>query len=198
MIQLNNILLEEDVTTVKFACDLDKCKGGCCTFPGEHGAPLLDEEVDELKNVLKIASKYLTQETLDYIDKYGVHEGVKGVYTTNCINKEDCVFVFYEDTIARCAIEKAFFNKETKFRKPISCQLFPLRVADFGGKHLFYQQFPECKPAVVKGKEENVMLYDFLKEPLVRAYGQEWYDNLCAYIKSDEKKHIAPEFWEVK
>ncbi len=198
MIQLDNILLEEEIIKVKFACDLDKCKGGCCTFPGEHGAPLHDEEITELEDALEPASEYLTQNSLDYIEEHGLYEGTRGSYTTNCIDKKDCVFVYYEESIARCAIEKAFFDGKTKFRKPLSCQLFPIRAAQFGGKYLYYQQFPECKPGIKRGLEEDVMLYKFLREPLIRAYGEDWYDSLCKYVESEEEPTVAPDYWEVK
>lgn len=187
MLLIDKILIDEEITEVKFECDLNKCKGGCCTFPGELGAPLKDEEIIIMKNSLEVVSEYLSKKSKDEIKKHGFYQGRPGSHSTYCINKRDCVFVFYEDGIARCAFEKAYFEGKIAFRKPISCQLFPIRVANFGGMYLYYQKFDECLTALDKGKENNTIMYKFLKEPIVRALGEEWYNTLSDYIDEHQK-----------
>lgn len=183
MVLLDDVLIDDDILNKKFCCDLKKCKGACCTFYGEFGAPVLDEEVKLMREVLPIASKYLSQRSLNYIEEYGIIEGTHGNYTTVCIDNKDCVFVYWEDGIAFCAIEKAFLNGETKFRKPISCHLFPIRVAHWNNGQLYFSHIDECKPALKKGAKENIQLTECVKDALIRNYGLEWYENLEKYIK---------------
>lgn len=188
MILIDNILLEEEITEASFSCDLNKCKGACCTFPGKIGAPLQEEEINKLYENLENAKKYLSKKSIDYIDKHGFYEGSKYNYSTVCIDKKDCVFVYYENSVAKCAIEKAYFEGLSSFRKPISCHLFPIRVSTSGRKYLYYQNIPECKPAVKKGNSENVQLVNFSKDALTRAYGEEWYNKASEYAKKNGKQ----------
>jgi hypothetical protein len=195
MILIDNILLEEEITGTSFSCDLEKCKGACCTFPGKYGAPLNDEEIDMIYNNLDIAKKYLSKKSADYIEENGFYEGSKNNYSTMCIDKKDCVFVYYENSVAKCAIEKAYFNGESSFRKPISCHLFPIRVNNTGRKYLYFQNIPECKPAIKKGKSEKVNLVNFSKDALIRAYGEEWFKKISDYTKVNGKaKRISFSF----
>ncbi|MGA2297581.1 MAG: DUF3109 family protein [FCB group bacterium] len=192
MILIENILLTEEILDSYFACDLPKCKGACCTFPGEFGAPLLNEEVDLMYEALEPASEYLSGKSIEYIEKHGIIAGIYDDYSTVCINKRDCVFVFYENGIAKCSIEKTFFTKKTNFRKPISCHLFPLRVSKTDGNYLYYQKIDECFPGEKKGKAEYTPLYLSLKEALIRTYGTEWYNTLIEYINDQKNQnHIA-------
>ena len=97
---------------------------------------------------------------------------------TMSINKKECVFVYFEKGIAKCAIEKAFLNGEISFRKPVSCQLFPIRITKFGGDVLRYEKFNECAPALDKGNKENIKIVEFCQESLKRNYGNKWYTSL--------------------
>ncbi|TAL67240.1 MAG: DUF3109 family protein [Bacteroidetes bacterium] len=187
MILIDNILLEEEITETSFSCDLDKCKGACCTFPGKYGAPLKDEEIDLINNNLESAKKFLSEKSIDYIDRHGFYEGNKGDYSTVCIDKKDCVFVFYKNSVAKCALEKAYFNGESNFRKPISCHLFPIRINNTGRKYLYFQNIPECKPALKKGKSEKIELVNFSREALIRAYGEDWYNKISEYSSKNGK-----------
>lgn len=188
MISIGDILIEEEINSTKFCCDLEKCKGACCTFPGDLGAPVLDEEIELIEGSYQAASKYLSEKSKDYIKKFGMIEGHKSRKTTVCIDRCDCVFVYYDGDIALCAIEKAYFNGETKFRKPISCHLFPIRVNHYGNNtYLYYQEFEECSAGRTKGEAENIPLIHSVKEALVRAYGEEWVNNYIAYLNSLKK-----------
>jgi len=176
MYNLDDILIDEDVLSAYFSCDLIKCKGACCTFPGEYGAPLKDEEIEDMRNSLEAARDYLSERSKKILDKYGFYEGKKGKLTTVCIDKKDCVFVYYENNIALCALEKAFFEGKSRFRKPISCHLFPIRVGNYGGKYLYYEKIEECDPAIDKGCKEKRRLVESLEESLKRSFGDDWTD----------------------
>lgn len=184
MILIDNILVNEDILNTGFACDLKKCKGACCTFKGEFGAPVLDSEIEIIQECVVAASEYLSKRSKDIINKIGFVEGKPGDYSTVCIEQKDCVFVYFEGKIAKCALEKAYFNGKTKFRKPISCHLFPIRVNSFGKGFLYYAKFSECDTALENGDNLGIKMYEFVKDSLIRAYGEEWYEMLDQYVKS--------------
>ncbi len=177
------------LATAKFACDLGACKGACCTTPGGRGAPLADEEVELIREAIPAALPYLAERNRRIIGLTGGVEGVPGDYATVCIDQRDCVFVYYEKDVAKCAIERAHFNGETPFRKPISCHLFPIRVNElFDGTYLHYEKISECRPAVANGEKKGIPLYKFLKDPLTRAFGPEFYAELVARIEEKPAK----------
>lgn len=188
MILIDNILVSKEILTTKFSCNLNECKGACCTFPGEFGAPVLKEEVPTIEKSLDVVFEYLPERSINIIKKQGFVEGENDDLSIVCIDKRDCVFVYYEGDIAKCAIEKAYLDGKIKFRKPISCHLFPIRVSYFGGEYLYYNEFPECKSALEHGKKENKYIFETVKEALIRAYGKDWYDKLADYAVS--KKEI--------
>jgi len=182
MIEIDGVLIDEDVVKSNFSCDLKQCKGACCTFPGESGAPLLKDEIAEITNVLEEVKKYLSERSLKEIEEFGFYEKNDDDLSTRCIDKKDCVFVIYDNDIAKCGIEKAYFNGDIKYRKPISCHLFPIREGYYGGKYIFYERFQECIPGMRKGERENTRLLESLEEALKRAYGSRWYDKLVTKI----------------
>ena len=184
MILIDNILVSEEILTTKFSCNLPECKGACCTFPGEFGAPILNGEIPVIEKYLDTIFEYLPEHSIEVIKEKGFVEGKKDDMSTVCIDGKDCVFVHYEGDIAKCAIEKAYFDGKIMFRKPLSCHLFPVRVSFFGGEFLYYAEFPECKSALEHGKKENKYVFETVKEALIRAYGKNWYNNLTDYIKS--------------
>ena len=185
MIYIGNVLIEEDILREEFCCDLKKCRGACCTFEGEFGAPLADSEVPVIRDCIAASSVYLSDQSKEIIKRAGFYEGQPGELTTNCINHRDCVFVFYEkgNKIALCALEKAYLDGKTNFKKPLSCHLFPLRVSSYGNKLLYYQRITECESGRNLGRNNNIKLVDSLKEPLTRAYGESWYQMLLDYIQ---------------
>jgi hypothetical protein len=185
---LDNIA-DEALATTKFACDLNACKGACCTMPGGRGAPLDDAEVELVDDATPAAMKYLSDRNRSIIERHGAIEGRSGDYATRCIDDRDCVFVYHENDIAKCAIERAYFNKEAAFRKPLSCHLFPIRISHlFDGDFLRYERIDECDAALANGAKKGVPLYRFLKEAITRAYGEEFYNELAARIEGKAGK----------
>jgi hypothetical protein len=173
MISLDHLLLQEEVLTARFACDLNACKGACCTLEGGAGAPLLDSEVRALRESVPKAMPYLNERSRSYLDTHDPVEGAPGSHSVACIDDKDCVFAFREGGIARCSIERAHAEGSSTFRKPISCHLFPIRVANFGGPYLHYDQFEECAPGRAHGAATDTLLVESVRNALVRAYGEE-------------------------
>jgi hypothetical protein len=176
----------------KFVCDITKCKGICC-IEGDSGAPLEDNEIDILIEAYPKVKPYLREISLKTIEEKGIYEiDFEGDKVTTLVDNKECVFIIFDNDIAICAIEKAYFDKKIKFRKPISCHLYPIRVAKYKEfDAVNYDKNEICKSALENGKNLNVRLYDFLAEPLTRAYGKAWYKDLKMaandYLKSKMK-----------
>lgn len=188
MFEIQKAVVEDSIPQIKFACDTTLCKGACCTLSGGQGAPLLDDELIHIKEVFPIIRSLLPQDHLNTIEKFGMYEGESGSYTTMCFQHHACVFVLYENGIARCAFEKAFLEGKINWRKPISCHLFPIRVHRGFIQRLRYEHIAECNPALTRGDKENILLSRFLKEPLERAFGSSWYqdfDHACEKERND-------------
>ena len=180
MIQIDDVVVSLDVIQEKFLCDLGACKGECC-IEGDAGAPVEQDEVAKLEEVLPIIWEELSPEARAVIDKQGVvYVDEEGDLVTSIVNGKDCVFTCYDEKGACfCAIEKAYRAGKTDFYKPVSCHLYPIRVGDYGPyKAVNYQRWNVCNDAVLLGKKENVPVFKFLKEPLIRKFGQEWYEAL--------------------
>lgn len=178
LLVVDNVAVEGSLLTRKFACDLLKCKGACCSLPGGRGAPLLDSELGQIRETLPAVLPMLSENKRTVIERLGFYEGEPGNYATTCIDDEDCIFVYRENGVAKCAIERAFNDGKVTFRKPISCHLYPIRVNRFGGDVLRYHEIAECKPAIEKGRKENINVVNFVKCALVRNYGEEWFHEL--------------------
>ncbi|MFH1196670.1 MAG: DUF3109 family protein [bacterium] len=181
-IEIDDILVDKELANTKFTCDLEKCKGACCTMVSDFGAPLLEDEIPKIEKVLSNVLKYLSPVHQKEIESYGFWEKKSGELMTRSINRRECVFVFYEKDIAKCAIEKAYRNGESEFIKPVSCHLFPIRVKEFGGKILRYEKYSDCSPALIKGKKTKLNILDFCHEPLLRAFGENWFNKLKSVI----------------
>lgn len=178
---INDVLVRDEIVEIPFSCDLKKCKGACCTLESELGAPVKKNEIEEIEKILPIVKTYLSQRNIDEIEEHGFYESKDDELMITSVNNKDCVFSFYDNSIAKCAIERAFFDGKVTFRKPISCHLFPIRVSDFSGDVLRYEKFSECAPALEKGKEENITIAEFCKDSLIRLYGEDWYKKLMNY-----------------
>ncbi len=192
-ILIDGIYVDPEIANSYFACDVEKCKGVCCFMEGDFGAPLLDEEVKIIQEVLPIVKKYLPEKNLAFIEKHGYYEETEMGYSTKCIDNRECVFVYWENGIARCSFEKAFLNGEISFRKPVSCHLFPLRNyglngAFVGGDILKYVKISECKPAVKKGEKEKIKLYEFLKPALIRYFGHGWFNKMVDIFEASNNR----------
>jgi hypothetical protein len=188
LVSINSVIINEDVFTSKFCCNLEECKGICCCLKGGRGAPLNDDELQILEDVYNKIKDRLAKQSIDVIISKGLYEGSPGDYYINCIDDRDCIFVYYDNKIAKCIIEKAFIEGVIEWKKPISCHLYPIRINNFGGDVLRYSRISECQPAVKRGKENDINLIDFLKEPLIRKYGEKWYEELKSM--SDSKRRF--------
>lgn len=188
MIKIDNILINENVTETSFSCDLKNCKGACCTIEGEIGAPLKTTELPVISNILKEVLPYLSERSQSIIKDKGFYIKKNGEYSTQSIDNKDCVFVFYESDIAKCAIERAYFDEKVDFRKPISCHLFPVREGQFGGKYLYYEKFDECEPGQKLGKEKKISLVKSLENSLSREYGESFYQKINHYTENKNKE----------
>lgn len=175
MILIDSILMDEAIIHEHFSCDLHSCKGACCTLSGGEGAPLDPREISSITDAIPFTFPYLSEESKHILEQESWIGGTPDEPFVSCIDDRDCVFVFREEGIAKCALERAFFDGKTTFRKPLSCHLFPIRVRNFGGEYLSYQPFEECKPAMKYGKEQNALVLDSAREALIRAYGVDWF-----------------------
>ena len=190
MVQIDDVIVSFDIFKEKFYCDINACKGECC-IEGDAGAPLESKEVELLEKVLPAIWDDLSDEAKDIINKQGVcYKDVDGDLVTSIVNGKDCVFTCYDDKgYCLCAIEKAYRNGKTNFYKPISCHLYPIRVGKYGPyKALNYHRWNVCKAAVLLGEKKNTPIYKFLKEPLIRSFGEEWYTELEIAAKEPEGK----------
>ncbi len=184
MFIIGEAVVEPAVAEVSFSCDLAKCKGACCFLEGGRGAPLEDDEILEIEKAYPRVREYLSRQSISTIESSGMYEGVRGDFATTCINDRECVFAYFEDGIARCSFERAFREQKTDWRKPLSCHLFPVRIRSFGRDVVRYEEIEECHPGRVRGREQEVPLREFLREPLIRKYGEEWYDEFIAYCRT--------------
>ncbi|MCQ2283874.1 MAG: DUF3109 family protein [Bacteroidales bacterium] len=185
MLIVGDVLVSDELIDKCFCCDLSLCKGACCV-EGDSGAPVAPEEVADLDENYPFFQKYMTEEGVATIEDIGdtfVFEG-EGEFGTPLVpSSKACAFAFFEDGVCKCAIEKAFLSGEISFRKPLSCYLYPVRVSKVG-KYiaLNYHHWDICKCACKKGKELNLPVYQFLKEPLIRKFGVDWYEELCRAV----------------
>lgn len=192
IMEVGGVLISSDILTEQFCCDLSKCKGVCC-IEGDAGAPVTLEEIGDIEEVLDTVWPDLSAQAQAVIDRQGVaYNDPEGDLVTSIVGAKDCVFTYYGDIedwethepikgCCLCALEKAFRAGKSRFCKPVSCALYPIREKDFGHGliGLNYNRWEVCRDAVKKGKELNLPVYVFLKEPLIRRFGQAWYQELC-------------------
>jgi hypothetical protein len=191
MIAIERTLVSEDLLEKKFICDLGKCKGACCV-EGTSGAPLEFEEIKILEDIYEKVKPYMNKEGIAEIDKVGVSLiDDDGEYVTPLVDgNKHCAFVVFDKGIAKCSIEKAFYDGIIDFKKPVSCHLYPVRITkykDYDAVNI--QPWNVCKPAYVLGKKADMPVYRFLEEPLIRRFGKDWYDQLkiAAEINDGQK-----------
>jgi hypothetical protein len=191
IIQIGDVLLSSDILTEEFCCDLEACRGACC-IEGDAGAPVTLDEVMEIENNVDAVWSDLSASAQAVIDRQGVaYTDKEGDLVTSIVGGKDCVFTCYDDlTIADgktvdhcclCALEKAFRAGGSSFCKPVSCALYPIREKQFsdGSIGLNYHRWDICECGRRKGRRLHLPVYKFLREPLIRRFGQEWYDELC-------------------
>ena len=181
MLQIGPAIVSLDVFDKQFVCNLPACKGMCCVY-GESGAPLEENEVAILQEVYAKIKPYMTPEGIAVVEQQGVYDtDIENDKVTPLVGQsEDCVYAYNEKNVVYCAIEKAFMNGEISFRKPVSCHLYPIRITKYDDfEAVNYHQWSICCDALQLGKKMKTPLYIFLKEPLIRKYGAEWYEQLC-------------------
>ena len=192
MIQIDDVVVSLDVLQEMFLCDLSACKGACCV-EGDSGAPVAMDEVALLEEVSAVVWDDLSEAAREVIKKQGVvYVDGDGDVVTSLVGNRDCVFTCYDEKgVCYCAIEKAYRAGKVSFYKPISCHLYPIRVSNYGEfKAVNYQRWGICKDAVKLGKEQGVAVYQFLKEPLIRKFGQAWYDELELTVGELKKRDM--------
>lgn len=182
MVIIQNILVHDTVMEEKFACELSACKGACC-WEGDYGAPLEREEIETLESIRETLRPYLSEESNSIIDK---ETGIKyfdepKFFGTNLHENGACVYLTYENGIALCGIEKAWKDGKIDFQKPVSCHLYPVRIDQDhtnGFEEMSYDVWDICSAACHKGVKNNIRVFEFAKDGIIRKYGQEFYTQL--------------------
>lgn len=191
MIAVDNTLISEDILEKKFLCDLNACKGACCVA-GDSGAPLDKDELEILDKIYPKVKPYMVPKGIKAVDKKGTYVlDSDGDYTTTLVSAgAECAFVYFdENDIAKCAIEKAWLEKKIDWQKPISCHLYPIRITKYKTYDAVnYSKWNVCKPACACGEKLDVPIYKFLKQPLIRKYGKDWFKQLEKSAKLHLKK----------
>jgi len=188
MIVLQHTVISDDIREKFFVCNLEKCKGACCV-EGDLGAPLEGEELnileqnyDKIKPYMSGAGKYAVEEQGLYVMDF------EGDYSTPTIGNRECAYAIYdENKVLKCAIEQAYLDGKTDWKKPVSCHLYPIRITKYDDfEALNYDRWHICNPACSFGEDLGVRVYQFLKEPLIRKYGKGWYQELEQIIDEEE------------
>ncbi|MCR5270386.1 MAG: DUF3109 family protein [Prevotella sp.] len=194
ILQIGDVLISSDIITEKFCCDYETCKGICCV-EGDAGAPVTIDEVMEIENSTDVVWDDLSASAQSVIDQQGVaYTDQEGDLVTSIVGGKDCVFTCYDGDNCLCALEKAYRKGLTGYCKPISCALYPIREKTFsdGTVALNYHRWSICECGRKKGKALNLPVYQFLKEPLARRFGEAWYQELCdvaeMLLSSDNQK----------
>lgn len=192
MLEIQKTLVSLDVIEQCFVCDLETCKGACC-IEGESGAPLNDEEKIIIEELYPIVREYITPEGIEAIEQQGwyVYDS-DGDCVTPLVNGRECAYTYRDRKgITRCAFEKAYCEKKIDFIKPISCHLYPVRITKYNDfDAVNYEANTICKAACNMGADTKIPLYVFLKQPFIRLYGDEWYNELktAALMLQQEKR----------
>ena len=179
MLRIKDTLISLDVLEKHFICDLAKCKGACCVR-GDSGAPLEDDELPVMEEILPKVKPFLRKEGIEAIEEQGPYViDMDDDFVTPLVNGNECAYVVFENGIAKCGIEKAYHAGAINFKKPISCHLYPVRLkkySDFTAVN--YDKWEICEPARKLGEKEQLPVYKFLHESLTRHFGEDWMRHL--------------------
>jgi len=181
LIAIDNVLISDLVVSEQFVCDLQKCKGGCCE-DGDAGAPLEKAEMDHLNNIYEIVKPYLTPAGIKEIESRGRYNYDQEFgWVTPTIHGKMCAYGFRDEKgVIKCGIEQAYYDGKTTWKKPISCHLYPIKLGRTKTHETMNYEPREtmCSPACALGKKLKVPVYVFLKESLIRKYGEDFYKAL--------------------
>lgn len=180
LVEVKDKIVSTQIFDKKFVCDLNACKGACC-IEGNSGAPLTMEEIDLLEENIDKIIPFMRPEGIAEVEKTGVfYVDEDNDTVTTLVNGAACAFVYFdENNITKCGIEQAYNSGKIDFNKPISCHLYPIREKQFQGlTTLTYDVWHICAPACACGEQLDVPVYRFLKNPLIRAYGEEFFKEL--------------------
>ncbi len=180
MFQLGKALVSEEIIENDFVCNLSACKGACCV-DGDAGAPLEEKETEILVDIYSKVKPFLRPEGIKAIEEQGAFiKGEDGEWETPLVNKSECAYViFSEEGIAKCGLEEAYEKGITKWKKPVSCHLYPVRVKEYSQlTAVNYHKWQLCDPACQLGESLQVPIYKFVKEGLIRKFGKKWYKEL--------------------
>jgi len=178
MFQIGKTLVSIDLVEQKFSCNLNLCRGMCC-IEGKSGAPIAKNEQLIIEEIYPLVREYMTFEGIETVENQGWYVfDDEGECVTPLVNNKQCAYSFFDTNgIAKCAFEKVFFDKITDFQKPVSCHLYPVRITSYKEYDAInFESVEMCKSACEKGFNENILLYVFLKDSLIRKYGIEWYN----------------------
>lgn len=185
ILEVGGVLISSDLLTELFCCDYEKCKGACC-IEGDAGAPVTLDEIAGIEDALDTVWSDLSASAQAVIDKQGVaYTDKEGDLVTSIVRGKDCVFTCYDGDSCLCALEKAYRQGKTRFYKPVSCSLYPIREKNFGNGviGLNYNRWDICRDAIKKGQALGLPLYQFLKEPLIHRFGEDWYQELLDTVR---------------
>tara|TARA_B100001287_G_scaffold151763_1_gene127716 strand:- start:4516 stop:5103 length:588 start_codon:yes stop_codon:yes gene_type:complete len=180
MIEIEDKIISDDLFLKQFVCDLQKCKGACCV-EGDSGAPLSNQEATLIKDNLSVIKPYMKEDGVNTVVENGVfYIDQDGDQVTTLVNGKECAFVFFDkNNIAKCSIEAAYKKGEINFNKPISCHLYPIRVKNYEKfQAINVDKWHVCKPACNCGKKLNIPVFKFLKQAIVRMWGEDFYNDL--------------------
>ena len=190
MIKIDNTLVSEEILEKKFVCDLSSCKGACC-IEGNSGAPLEKSELKKLEHSYQHIKQYMTDDGIKEVESNGTWTvDNDGDYETPLVKNKECVYAYYDkNKILKCSIETAFNKNKINFKKPISCELYPIRVNVIGNlSALNYHNWEICNSACILGEKLKVETYIFLKKGLIKKFGKSWYNKLQKVAKNYLKK----------
>lgn len=181
MLQIQNTIVTLDLAEEFFCCDLEKCLGACC-IEGDAGAPVTIDEVAKIEEALPVVEPEMLPRAVEEVRQNGVaYVDQEGDLVTTILDGRNCAFTCYAPGgICLCALEKAFREGKTGFKKPASCSLYPLRLTTYATfTAVNYHRWKICRDAVANGRKKEIRLYQFLRGPLTERFGQEWYDELA-------------------
>lgn len=189
MFQLGKTIVSEEIIENDFVCNLSACKGACC-IDGEAGAPIEDAETEIMVDIYAKVRPFLRPEGRKVIEEQGAFiKGEDGEWETPLVNGSECAYVIFDErNTAKCGIEEAYNQGKIKWKKPVSCHLYPVRVREYTElTAVNYHKWHICDPACALGEELKVPIYKFVKEALIRKFGKSWYEELEIVAKEHLK-----------